>query len=709
MNHFQTTGIALLVALLFPGVAGAQYMSEPEEEFVFPEIMFRRVPISSTSEYGNYVDFWLDWSTGGPQTPNALAPGQTQPPRWIYFWKFGDDTYSSDSMPRHAFPDLSSLTDTFEVEVSLKPIYSDDHDPFKKKKKKQLVTPRIGSPNPTDPPGTPTYVFQTPNHAMIQDPDSAIQLEANWRSTHPNGVLTLAITVKPLSQSPVSGRIGLLHAANMLQVETVEGAFGEGDNLSLQADYQSLEDLRGLTWRFENLSAGSGERTIFVDVRAPENMAQLIDDTSSIQFPVYAFIGYDDPQGGNAPDKKKSSLFSRLFGASTKGEGGDGTSTPYADSYNFFQEISEQMTVNWASDPNYIHVEPAVLSPGTSNQLLKYSVHFQNDGSGLARNVAVRVLPDPLLSGASAIQNPDSSNVPLCLKLKLPVVDSLRWDTVTTPPMSDCKLNGLGDAVALGFSTDFTWGRVHYDINTLPAYVLQPGDTIRAQGKVFMDGHGKRTPVRNVPVRIPAFCYPGMLGLKYSQHVANDAVRSGWGLGLTLRYALGKVQNPNFEAHTLRRIRKQNFPLFWWQGELGYGQTSLRPGTDSLRLCHLDVTPVMLRFIAKKPPLRFGNLSFERGWGISAGYTASYLLASRRNGADDIAFDQFGFGDRLDHSISVSADFLNLIGRPGISVGAGWRWRNSQITGAREWYQNAFVYLHYTFSQRFRTEFGWLK
>lgn len=709
MKFYKLPGAMWLLASLFPSIAYAQYLPDQEEDFIFPEISVRHVSTSATEAYSNYLEFSLDWSTGTlPRKPLPLASTQTQQPRWIYFWKFGDHTYSSDSIPKHAFPDIAGLNDSFEVEVSLKPIYSDDHDPFKKKKKKKVGMRVPGPPSLTDPPGTPAYVFRDTTYAMITNPDMAIELESNWRATHPDGVLTVAITIRPRSDSPVSGTIGFLYARNMLQVDTVEGDFGAGDAAFVYEHYQSMESLEGRSWRFQGLSRSSGERTIFVDVRAPLNIGQLIDDTSSIQFPVYAFIAYDDPQGGNTTNQQ--TLISRLIGASkydSKGGNDPGIATGQPDSYNFYQEISEQMSINWASDPNYIHVEPAILSPGATNQRLRYSVHFQNDGSSLARNLAVRMPVSPLLDGAGAVQNPDSSNVPGCLQL-FPNTNSLRWDTVN--PSRACKLNGLGDAVALGFSTDSTWGRVHYDIHTKSGYTLRSGDTIRAQGRVFMDGTSKLTPVKYVPVITPAFCYPGILGLKYTQHFANDAVRSGWGLGLTLRYALGKVQNPNFEAHSLRRIRKNNFPLFWWQGELGYGQTSLRPGAaDSLRLCHLDLTPVMLRFIARKPPLRFGSLTFERGWGISAGYTASYLLASRRNGADDTAFDQFGFGDRLDHSISLSADFLNLIGRPGISIGAGWRWRNSGITGTREWYQNAFVYLHYTFSPRFRTEFGWLK
>jgi len=654
------------------------------------------------------MEFWLEWPDASTtiyhNPPAPIAIGQNQQPRWVYFWKFGDHTYSTDSMPRHVFRPGS--TDSFDVEVLIKPIYSDDHDPFKKKKKKKVGIP---PPSPSGSTAAPVYVNlpYTP-YTIINHPDSTIEMKANWGATRPGKGLTMAITYRTRSQSSVAGVIGFLHAEGMMEFVGVEGAPESGTDVSVEAGFRTPEALRGRVWHIENLKAADGEKTIFIDVRVPETIGRLINDTSSVQCPVFAFIGYDDAKGGNSPNQQ-STFFSQLLGAS-KFNFKDGTDAgvdgAYADPYNFYQEEIGQVAINWASDPNYILVQPAMLPPGTTEQELKYEVHFQNDGSASATDMQVRMGLDARLNGLGALSQP-ANNVPDCFAFTAGA-DSLRWNTPGSPP-ADCKLNGAGDATALGFSTDLTWGQVLYTIQTRPGYTLRIGDTIRAQGKVYMNGTREITPVSIVPVGTPAFCYPGILGLKYTQHFANDAIRSGWGLGLTLRYALGKVQNPNFEAHTLRRIRKANFPLFWWQGELGYGQTNLHPATDSLRLCHLDLTPVMLRFIARKPPLRFGSLAFERGWGISAGYTASYLLASRRNGADDTAFDEFSFGDRLDHSISVSADFLNLIGRPGISLGAGWRWRNSGITGTREWYQNAFVYLHYTFSPRFRTEFGWLK
>ena len=694
---------------MYPQSLDARPLAIIPPDTILPEIMFRHVSTSPTAANTNYLEFWLEWPDPGTtiyhNPPDPIAVGQNQQPRWIYFWKFGDQTYSGESMPRHIFP--PAPVDSFEVEVSLKPIYSDDHDPFKKKKKKKVGIP---PPSPTGATAVPVYAdMPYTSYSMISSPDSALEMKANWGATRPGKGVTIALTYRPRSNSkePVSGVIGLLYAKGFLEVDHVEGAPDAGSEVAVRPEFRTPEALSGRIWRFEDLSPSAREQTIFVDVRVPDAIGQLINDTSTVQCPIFAFIAYDDQQGGNSPNQQTSFL-NNLFGISkfdSQGEVGAGVEGDVTDSYNFYQEKTSQLAINWASDPNYILVNPAMLPPGSSELMLNYELHFQNDGAASATKMQVRMGMDPLLHGAGALSVP-AANVPNCFTFAAGA-DSLRWNTPNPPP-AGCKLNGAGDAVALGFSTDLTWGQTLYSVQTRPGYTLRIGDTIRAQGKVYMDGTREITPVSVVPVGTPAFCYPGILGLKYTQHFANEAVRSGWGLGLTLRYALGKVQNPNFEAHSLRRIRKNNFPLFWWQGELGYGQTSLQPNSDSLRLCHLDVTPVMLRFIARKPPLRFGNLAFERGWGISAGYTASYLLASRRNGADDTAFDEFGFGDRLDHSISVSADFLNLIGRPGISVGAGWRWRNSGITGTREWYQNAFVYLHYTFSPRFRTEFGWL-
>jgi hypothetical protein len=698
MTYSKTIRAVCLLSAVLTGATSsgqAQINSCPEGRQGLPTIQFRHLPNTSTSVYSNYYEFWLEWpdpaTTCHHNPPGPINPAQNQQPRWVYFWKFGDQTYSTDSRPHHAF----RSSDSFDVEVALKPIYSDDHDPFKKPKK------RIGVPPPNPPLDS---IYKDTVYSMIPNLDSSIQLAANWGASRPTGTLTLAITYRVRSKEPASGEVILLFADGYLVMDTTNGALGEGNRIDIPAGVRTPEKLVGYAWPFSNLSSQSGERTIFVDVRVPDNIARLINETSSVQCPVFASIGHNDGLAGNTPQQGplNNTGFNTLFGTSST-DGSDGLESLHSTLYNFFEEKSTQVTINWASDPNYILVSPAILAPGSTNQSLRYSIHFQNDGSASATNVDVKVGADPLLAGAGASS---TISVPGCFQFT-PASDTLLWATKSVGG-NICKINGVGDARALGFSEDSTWGQVHYDIQTRSGYVLKIGDTIRAQGKVRMGATTETTAIAVVPVGIPAFCYPGLLGLKYTRHFANDAHRSGWGLALTLRYGLGKVKNPGFEAHTTGLINKKHFPIFWWQGELGYGQTRWLPGTDSFFVRHLDVTPVMLRFIARKPPLRFGNTAVQRGWGFSAGYTSSYLLSSSRNGSDDTAFDQLSFGGRLDHSLSVSADFLNLIGHPGLSFGVGWRWRNSRISGSREWYQNAFVYAHYTFSYRLRKEFGWI-
>lgn len=699
MTYSKTIRAVCLVSavLAVATITGqAQINSCPLEKQIEPTIQFRHLSNTPTEVYSNYYEFWLEWpdpaTTCHHNPPGPINPAQLQQPRWVYFWKFGDQTYSADSMPRHAFRNSGD----FDVEVALKPIYSDDHDPFKKPKK------RIGVPPPNPPLDS---IYKDTVYSMLPNPDVSLQLVANWGASRPTGTLTLAITYRIRSQKPASGEVRLLHADGYLEIVGVEGAPGEGSRVTIPADEQTPESLVGYAWPFSNLSSQSGERTIFVDVRVPENIARLINDTSSVQCPVFASIGHDDGLAGNTPQQGPSNNtgLKTVLGISAA-DGSDGLESPYATSHNFYEEKSTQVTINWASDPNYILVSPAILAPGSTNQSLRYSIHFQNDGSASATDVDVKVGADPLLAGPGASS---PIRVPGCF-IFTPGADTMLWTTKNVVGDPTCKINGVGDAYALGFSEDYTWGQVHYDIQTRSGYVLKIGDTIRAQGKVRMGPTTEATAIAVVPVGIPAFCYPGLFGLKYTRHFANDAHRSGWGLALTLRYGLGKVQNPGFEAHTSGLINKKHFPTFWWQGELGYGQTRWLPGADSFLVRHLDVTPVMLRFIARKPPLRFGSAAVQRGWGFSAGYTSSFLFSSSRNGADDLAFDQLSFGGRLDHALSVSADFLNLIGHPGLSFGVGWRWRNSRISGSREWYQNAFAYAHYTFSYRLRKEFGWI-
>ncbi|MBK6932129.1 MAG: hypothetical protein IPH12_15180 [Saprospirales bacterium] len=477
----------------------------------------------------------------------------------------------------------------------------------------------------------------------------------------------------------------------------VQRAPSEGPREDVPAGLRTPEALKGFSWEFTNLRADDGEKTIFIDVQVPANVSTEINDTSTVQATVFAAIGYDngsdalDSTGPTVPTdpgsdvvdiavtktaapppaKQEAPFFDILFGTSKAGADGVADSeleNNFEEVYDFYREEMSPVAINYASDPNFILWHPLMLPPGAMNETLSYEVHFQNDGSASADGDDLRVT-----IGIDPLQNPEGvvpgSSYPACLDIRtFPHV--IEWSTKKTLIEDPtCKLNALGDARALGFSEGATWGHVAHTMQTKPGYVFKTGDTIYAQAAVKMGLSEVKTDVSKIPVGIPAFCSQGFFGLKFAYHLANDEHRSGWGLALTARYPLGKVKNPGFEAHLNHAINKKNYPLFWWQGELGYGQTRHRPAmNDSFFVRHIDVSPFVLRFIAKKPPLRIGSVGIQRGWGLSAGYTGSYLFSSQRNGADDTSFERMSFTDRLDHSLSVTADFLNLIGQPGLSL-----------------------------------------
>lgn len=679
-----------------------------------PTIRYELVP-DGTTLVNNYFRFYLEWpspdATCFHNPPTPIVTGQSTPPQWVYFWNFGDGTYAGNSVVTHAFN-----PGTFNVEVALKPTYTDDHDPFKKAKMQRA----LAVPDPST-----TTTATKPVDNRIIDPGSNLKLAVNWQASRPTGMLTFAVSYRMPANS--EGQVIFLFPDYMFDAVHTDWApsIEQGQSVAIPADVYTTAALDGYSWSFKNNTNIQHDTTLFIDLRVPLNVQNSITNTSTVQENVYAAIAFKSgapandqtvPGGSDnvpvvktaAPPplaKQPQSFFDLLFGTTKTDETGTVTS-PY--DYNTYEEQFMPIAVNWASDPNFMIVEPTVLEPGSSNNTLTYTAGFQNDGTASANKLTISVGVDPLLLAPSVStlqRNPGCIN-------NIPAIenDSLIWSNIPKNPNipPSCSLPSLGDARKLGFAEDQSWGLVKYQIQT-PSTPLIDGQVIRAQAIIRMDAGQDTTDICEVRVGTPAFCYVNLFGLKYTQQLVNDEHRNGLGIALTLRRPLGKVKNPGFEVRKTGLINLNNFPLFWWQAELGYGQTKLQyPMSDSFFLRHIDATPFMLRFIAKKPPLKFGSKKIERGWGISAGYTASYLFSSRRNGSDDTGFDQFSFTERLDHSISVSGDFLNLIGHPGLSVGAGWRWRNSNITGQRQWYQNAFVYLHYTFSYRFRKEFGWL-
>lgn len=609
-------------------------------------------------------------------TPNPIVAGQDSLARWVYFWDFGDGTFSRDSAPEHIFP-----AGTYHVKAVLKPIYSDDDDPVGRMVDTTIVVSQD----------------DTPNYTGIIPGDSIIALNANWPASRPEGYLTFALTYPKIRQQGMPGRT--IHFAFPKAVfEFVDVQTGPQPTTGpSEFSYNDQTYLR-YAWRIEqpeNTSVPNEENSIFVQLRVRGTVADLLPDTfSSMISTVLAMIKIDEQQ---------SSTSGNIVGATKMKQDktgtfleDDGVGNPIL-SGGVDQIASQIIALNWASDPNYMAVFPEILEPGTKNAQLTYQIGYYNGGSATADTLRVQAHFAPALLQPSAFSVLGYHRVTFPPPASGPNGSDhlIRWTTDTA------RLPALKQAQQLGFDSLYCFGDINFSMPTKLNQTLQAGDSIRAFAHIRMERSEVTTNIATVRVKHLYLKYPCVFGLKVQYNLPGDGDllnhRSGFQAALTIHKPLGKIPNPENRYTFAARIPKSVLPMFWWQAELGYGQTQLTyREVQDYRLGHLDLTPFMLRFIAKKPDLRIGSTGVKRGWGLSAGYTASFLLHGKVNDAA-IEWSNYEAGDRLDHAFSASLDLMNLLGRPGLSFGFGWRWRSTAITGERTWYQHPFVYTHYTF------------
>ncbi|TNE50728.1 MAG: hypothetical protein EP344_17205 [Bacteroidetes bacterium] len=683
--------LPVIIALLAPCQIGAQHNAPfPINACTDSTRILPPIDAAVVSQGGinitNRFEFDLGWDkiSGSchQEEPSPIVEGQEVEPQWVYFWNFGDGTFSTESRPVHTFPE-----GTWMVQAAIKPIYSDDDDPLGYMT--QTIT--VGA---TDVAVSPTY---TDSISL----GKKVALDVNWPACQPNGRLLFALTypkIRSSADQPFS--LFLAYPDSVFRFSQVQSGPAPVSNTTIE--YNGIPH-RLYKWRMESVQndgVDHDESCVVVELQVDSLVANLLPDTfSKMSTNVMALISIDEtPKAGPnvlGGSQTKSSPNDDSSNQTAQFNDDAGIGNPFLDG-GISDMVSEGITLNWASDPNGIFVEPQVLEPGTEQAELNYSVHFYNGGSATAQHIQVQVQVDSLLSKNGPDGPATTATYPDGFAYDLILENVARWRVDTA------GLPSLGQADNLGFSHELAYGHMDYRTQSRAGRILTAGDTIRARATIDMESSNVETNEAIVRVQALRIAYPCVWGLKgyYNFRFDNAAFhRSGFNLALTMRKALCKMPNPQNQYFFGKRIPKQALPSWWWQAELGYGLTNLqRREGDSLRVGHLDLTPLLLRYIAKKPDLRLGSLTFKRGWGLSAGYTVSYLLHSN-NGLGSLSF-----GDRLDHSFSASLDLLNLVGQPGLSFGFGWRWRNTAVTGQREWYDHPFVYAHYTFSHRLRYE-----
>ncbi|MCS7036701.1 MAG: hypothetical protein NZM41_08565, partial [Saprospiraceae bacterium] len=626
----------------------------------------------------------LDWARVAGESchrnpPSPIVEGQDSLARWIYFWDFGDGTFSRDSAPEHVF-----RPGNYTTKAAAKPIYSDDDDPVGFAAKSINVSSSGSSETPSYPPIIPS--------------GSNVALNVNWEASRPGGYLVFAITYPKITAAGQPGRtVYLAFPENEFVLDTMQT--GPAPTLESEGLQWNEKQHKVYSWRFEQpdtTPTPNAENSLFVHLKVKDQVADFFPtDTSSILTHVLALIRIDgQPAGGSGGNILGSEKFGGKAGSGFQGQGGG---VPNSSPWSGVEMVARTIALNWASDPNYIEVSPRYLTPGTKDATLTYTIGFYNGGSATADTLRVNAHIE------RAHLNPTMPAVQSSRPVfSVPTTASVGADHVIRWAHNDANLPSLGQAQALGFATHNCFGEVKFRMTTRPGYAFRVGDTISAIAHLRMERSFVSTNTDVLRVRercLPAPCFWGIraqhnLPYTYDPWQHNN----GYSLAITVRKPLGKVCGLDDDAVFARTLPKERFPLFWWQGEVGYGQTSLTYNEQrNFYVGHADITPVMLRFVARRPRWRLGSIYFPRSIGLSAGYTASLLLHGKENGSA-ISWDDVSLTNRIDHSLSVSLDLLNLVGRPGLSLGAGWRWRNTALaTSAGEWYQHPFAYAHYTF------------
>lgn len=629
----------------------------------------------------NRYRFHLDWERVAGAScyrnpPSPIVEGQDSLARWIYFWDFGDGTFSRDSAPEHVF-----RAGNRTVKVALKPTYSDDHDPVGFAAQSISVSSSA----------------EVPNYPPIIPGGSNVALNVNWAASRPGGYLVFAITYPKITTPEHPGRtVYLAFPENEFQLDTMQtGPMPTLESEGLEWDGKQH---KVYSWRFEQpdtTPTPNAENSLFVHLKVRDEVADFFPtDTSSILTHVLAMIRIDGQSAGSGGNILGSEKFG---GKAGEGAHGQGTGVPNSSPWSGVEMTSRTIALNWASDPNYIEVSPRYLAPGTKDATLTYTIGFYNGGSATADTLRVnahieRALLNPTMPAVL-------SSTPV---FPVPTTSTVGADHVVRWAHNNANLPSLGQAQAVGFNAANCFGEIKFRMTTRPGYAFQVGDTLSAIAHLRMERSFVSTNTDVVRVRSRCLPAPWFWGVKVQYNLQYTSSPwehdNGYSVALTLRKPLGRVCGLDDNAPFARYLPKERFPLFWWQGEVGYGQTQLTYDEFThVRVGHADITPLMLRFIARRPRWRVGSTYFPRSIGLSAGYTASFLMHGEENG-DAISWSGVPLADRIDHSLSVSLDLLNLVGRPGISFGFGWRWRNTALaTSTGEWYQHPFTYAHYTF------------
>ncbi|MEO6038955.1 MAG: hypothetical protein ABIQ93_11120 [Saprospiraceae bacterium] len=625
----------------------------------FPSIV-ESLGTPNTNTYNFSVQF-----TDGYHNPPLQHPIDVRKAQWAYFWMFSDGYFSTEENPQHRY----GTTGEHSAGLSLRGRYTDDPEPPHAMRKSNHNASGTANENP----------FPT---------DREVKMTPQWNAARGGDTVYLALRVKnwePTVAGHSSGQLLFLYPSAGFEF------LGELFNRPAVFGERFVESVEGTDlrppgtlcrWSISNYTTSS-QQTMFL-------MLKVKGDTSAkASYSMLADLQWssENPQG--------SASAWQLVGIRAGDKGGN--TAP--NIHYFITEDATDLMVNRARDPSGLVPFPAVLPPGfiTIPYDISYRGTIINEGDGPCAHLRVAVGLDQRLESSGFDYNVHEDTFP-------PLSEH---STTFTPPTADVhRVEWIFKNVSLlapvnGDLSQST-ATFRFKEKTQKDIRLREGDRLICAMNVQMFNADLEkddefnAPPSIIEIRRPGrLPYGGMLGLKFHTQLHNaDSLRSN-GLSLTLQCPLFNPRGNRMANQYFKKL-----PSWFWQFELGFGRSAFNAAADGSRYAtrYIHVTPIMLRYARLINVHQFGSQI-----GASAGYSADYIYDLRRQGA--FIPVPGAFGRRLEQEVAVSLDLLNLTTVPGLSVGVGYKWRFTRVTGTQLQYHFPFLYAQLNLI-RFRPHFA---
>lgn len=666
-NHLITTAIyALGIMLVLPVLSFAQFNATDN---------FYPVIDTSTAGLGpNQVRFSVRFPSSPVDTNAFSDPPKPLPqitidslgldpdiePAWVYFWEFGDGTYSKETSPVHTYTNAGD----YPVNLRMVAIYSRNNEPtiLKGNGSKVKLNQSIAAP--------PQSNF---------DPDDfqrQIKVESNWNAAKTLDTITMAMSFRNTrtnSETPKGGEVKFKLPLNGFSVVGTRIPQSGITFKNISTTFDSLI----FTWEFDPLNV-SEEKAVFIDFRV-------------------------DPGTGEADTENYDALGKIIFDEDQPNDGG-GLSIPELLGFSDNQDIgsvgvpngnaepltqigvnadNEHFKVSRARDPNSIEVTPKAIPPGKKVVALNYRINYQNLGQAPVTPVKLRSFLEPK-HDISTLPDPGFgfNFEPFDGSLTGP-------NFTTTPTVPEWVISKPGGVVF-----PFESGLLDYPIKT-KEIDFKVGDRIKGEALIIFGSDDTLrtdrvfTKVIDNRIRLPWYW-----GVKFGfnnqlSDFANGLSKGGWHAGITFRKGFGKIP-ASYSDNAI--IPTTVLPSFWYQIELMYNNfktIDTLSGRELFNYQFVELVPFQIRYF---PNLNAGFI--KKGFlGISGGYKASLILQAKKA---DTELDLPDFFDRIENVLFAEASVFNNLGIPGLSLGYRINWRLNKVfdDDVEDRYYQIYVHLN---------------